>query len=361
VAAASALLLLVFSARAAADGLDAAAATASPPAGEVSAPVQATPTPQAVASEPAEVAEPEASTSAESDPPATPSAAPPATPATHASTAHLPEPDDLPSPAASAKPNTLAVHNIPKGATGVPSTDPVAELTRTANRAPAKATAAIADSARSTVKAVDRVAPVDRVPALPDHPLQMASGALKMARSALPDGVLGIAVPEGVEDLRSPSGAPLEVGADALSPPATPAIPRTATAEPAGSLDKSQIRHLLDFAGIDSLPPVAPGLPTSSSASHPGLDPGGGDLGDVSAGPVNERFADLTPLDGNPPQPAPGSSQAGTAGAGGTSFIPIAALLALLALAAPAILRRLGEGPGFRPPTPFVCALERPG
>jgi hypothetical protein len=48
-------------------------------------------------------------------------------------------------------------------------------------------------------------------------------------------------------------------------------------------------------------------------------------------------------------------------GNGGISFIPLVALLALLALAALAILRRLGRGADFRPPVPFVCALERPG
>jgi hypothetical protein len=61
------------------------------------------------------------------------------------------------------------------------------------------------------------------------------------------------------------------------------------------------------------------------------------------------------------PLPAPGSPGAIAPGSGGPIFVPIAALLALLALAALAILRRLGEVPGFRPPTPFVCALERPG
>lgn len=67
---------------------------------------------------------------------------------------------------------------------------------------------------------------------------------------------------------------------------------------------------------------------------------------------------DRAPLDG--PMPAPGSSGA-TAGSTGSFFVPLAALLALLALAAPAAMRRFGEVPDFRPPTPFVCALERPG
>ncbi len=64
------------------------------------------------------------------------------------------------------------------------------------------------------------------------------------------------------------------------------------------------------------------------------------------------------PLDA--PAPPPGSSQTG-AGSSNSPFTPIVALLALLALAVPAASRRLGMGPDFRAPTPFVCALERPG
>jgi len=50
-----------------------------------------------------------------------------------------------------------------------------------------------------------------------------------------------------------------------------------------------------------------------------------------------------------------------SSGSGASFFVPIAALLALLALASPAIFRRLRELPDFPAPTPFVCALERPG
>jgi hypothetical protein len=360
VAAASVLLLLVFSARAAAEGLDPVAATSS-------ASVQATlpPTPEAVTSEPVEAAEPEpvseaASVAAESASSATPSAASQATP-THPSTAHLPSTTDHPAP------DVRAVSNVAKNVAAVPSTDQALEqLAQAAPRVPTKATAAIVDSARSTVEAVGQVVPVDDVHTLPHHPLQMASGAVQMARGALLSGVRALAVPGGLEGLRSSSGGPLEVGADTFSPPArTPAIPTTATTglrrpELTASLDNSPIRHLLDFAGVEPLPPGVPGVSISSSPSRDGLDQA--DLGDVFTAPVDERFADdFTPLDGNAPQPAPGSSQDGAAGAGGTSFIPIAALLALLALAAPAIRRRFGEGPDLWPQTPFVCALERPG
>lgn len=71
--------------------------------------------------------------------------------------------------------------------------------------------------------------------------------------------------------------------------------------------------------------------------------------------------ANHAPLNGNSPTPLPSSPQGEVSGAGGFSFVPIAGLLALLALAAPTIFRRLGELAGFPAPTPFVCALERPG
>jgi hypothetical protein len=84
----------------------------------------------------------------------------------------------------------------------------------------------------------------------------------------------------------------------------------------------------------------------------------------VSAATIDfagEGFANHAPLDGNGPTPLPSSPQGELSGAGGFSFVPIAGLLALLALAAPAIFRRFGEQADFPAPTPFVCALERPG
>lgn len=67
------------------------------------------------------------------------------------------------------------------------------------------------------------------------------------------------------------------------------------------------------------------------------------------------------PIERDRPNPASHSALSVGSGAGASFFVPIAALLALLALAAPAILRRFREAPGCRAPTPFVCALERPG
>jgi len=71
------------------------------------------------------------------------------------------------------------------------------------------------------------------------------------------------------------------------------------------------------------------------------------------------RLNDPAPLDG--PVPLPGAPTAAVSSSGDAFFVPIASLLALLALVAPAIFRRLREVPNFPAPTPFVCALERPG
>jgi hypothetical protein len=68
-----------------------------------------------------------------------------------------------------------------------------------------------------------------------------------------------------------------------------------------------------------------------------------------------------SPAPSDIPLPAPESPATAVPDAGAPSFVPIVALLALLALVATAALRRLGMAPDFRAPTPFVCALERPG
>lgn len=73
-----------------------------------------------------------------------------------------------------------------------------------------------------------------------------------------------------------------------------------------------------------------------------------------------QRFHGPLPPD-SPGFPSGSTTRVDASGSGATIFVPIAALLALLALASPAILRRLRELPDFPAPTPFVCALERPG
>jgi hypothetical protein len=61
-----------------------------------------------------------------------------------------------------------------------------------------------------------------------------------------------------------------------------------------------------------------------------------------------------TPLSAPGPTTAPG-------GLGGSDFIPLVGLMALVALSAPTFRRRSGVTSAFWPPTPFLCAFERPG
>jgi outer membrane biosynthesis protein TonB len=88
----------------------------------------------------------------------------------------------------------------------------------------------------------------------------------------------------------------------------------------------------------------------------------GGGAGVHLAGTNLGRLPSGDALPGHLPIPIPGPPGAAIApGSTSPSFVPLAALLALLALVAPVILRRFGKVSGFRLPTPFVCALERPG
>jgi hypothetical protein len=142
------------------------------------------------------------------------------------------------------------------------------------------------------------------------------------------------------------------------SPPASaPPSPRVGVA----LLESLGMQHLAEFGGIEPLRSAAPSPLANSAAGLMPRPPVPPAATGVSPGGASERPGDLAPLDGNYPMPSPGTPDGAVSGLGGSSFVPIVALLALLALAASAILRRLGEGPAFRAPSPFVCALERPG
>jgi hypothetical protein len=93
---------------------------------------------------------------------------------------------------------------------------------------------------------------------------------------------------------------------------------------------------------------------------------GGRDAARLPAGSTAEPAGTTVEHVGSPapsdfPLPVPESPVTAVADSGGTSFVPIVALLALLALAAPAASRRFGKALEFHAPTPFICALERPG
>jgi hypothetical protein len=72
--------------------------------------------------------------------------------------------------------------------------------------------------------------------------------------------------------------------------------------------------------------------------------------------------AQRSSLGGNgPPSPSSPVAGAGASAASGLSTAPVLALLVLFVLAAPSLSRFLRTVPAFLRPTPFICALERPG
>ena len=126
--------------------------------------------------------------------------------------------------------------------------------------------------------------------------------------------------------------------------------------------------------------PFGPGSPVSwpgspaTESGHPVSAGAGSFLGTppsalASTGTTFVSASDVPPAEpGNGPQHSPSIPLPSAPGpafspgaAGGWFFIPLAALMALVGLSAPAIMRRLREAAAFPAPTPFVCALERPG
>ena len=132
---------------------------------------------------------------------------------------------------------------------------------------------------------------------------------------------------------------------------------------PAGSLSRldtvalteSMGKYLVQPDGVGTVGFAASDRPDRGGEARSSSPAAGSKLADIAS----DRFASPPPV--NIPLPTPGSPATTASGSGGSSFVPLVALLALLALAAPATLRRLWEAPDFRAPTPFVCALERPG
>jgi len=165
-------------------------------------------------------------------------------------------------------------------------------------------------------------------------------GLLPPSQPTLPPSKLSLAKANPPLDPPLDSPSPRQVGqyapsrAIALSPPQLIAAPSAAETGAGAS------RALERTDGEWAAPPPST---TSSGVAFSDAERGG------------------SPAPPEIPLPAPESPGAVASGSGGQIFVPLAALLALLALVAPAVLRKLGEAPEFRPPTPFACALERPG
>lgn len=112
---------------------------------------------------------------------------------------------------------------------------------------------------------------------------------------------------------------------------------------------------LSGFGSVEKLGPTSHRPGTLGKISS--IATGGAGTGINAATPDSRGPAPLDiPLPSSPKSP-----EAIAPGSGDAFFVPFAALLALLALVAPVSMRRLREAPDFRAPTPFVCALERPG
>jgi hypothetical protein len=230
-------------------------------------------------------------------------------------------------------------------------TRPVTEIRREAGKAVGSATSAASAAAR----ALDRANPINRVQALAHEQLQRVGSTLKgeldrfaPATPRIPSLVAG--------------------GVDPTSQASSPVSPLP-SAPGSGSDGASPFERVIPMDGWLRPFPAVPGdaafplLLTPNLAGSASGAPGlalAGDAGGVSLDRLRQHVETSPPPGGDGPAPLPDLPQLIASGAS-SSFAQSAALLALLALAAPAILRWLREVPGFRAPTPFVCALERPG
>lgn len=229
---------------------------------------------------------------------------------------------------------------VEPGAGVAPIVERTAKLVEEARKASAETVAPVVEQ---TAQTVSRQAPLVRE-------------ALDFVASSLAE----IASP-AAEDLLSLAPIPLH-----FSSPATPDGARSVpgSSEPIGLLAAEKpiaapeggllVKHLSAFGGVESAQPEALEQRTGSAKIPPSPAMTGVHLNSFTGG-----HSSNSPID-NPPVP-PLRSPGAASGSGGPSFVPLAVLLALLALVAPASFRRRREVPGFRVPTPFVCALERPG
>lgn len=279
---------------------------------------------------------------------------------------------EAPAPSPSAHPLSTQVPNP------TPAADRALDLTRRVSADPAETTAAVVHVAETAAASTDPVEPTGHITAVVHHlgsmPRNLGSvprravEVVQTASETLGKKAADLIAPDSVKSMPSPAEGLSEVSFGALPPvaiPGVPAVPPTYShlgGKDTG-LDGLLMRRPVELGGLETpWRPLALSGANSSSSGSPGLSADGARLPVAVVDSVDERSTTSTPIDGNGPKRWPGSPQSAASGPGtGSSFVPIAALLALLALAAPAIFRRLGGLADFRAPTPFVCALERPG
>ena len=243
----------------------------------------------------------------------------------------------------------------------------------------------IAEEAAVTVRTAERHVPLETGRST----LQDASGAQALPETTtapvrrtldlgLPAARENLGLPPAVEEILPAAGRPTQAAASSeaglsasagssgsstgpgpTAPVTDLPAPPDGGSSPGGVLtweENSPTSRLIHWGAIDSIAPVSETSTHFQDLVAPLFEaPSGAEAGIRSlAGDPGERPPSDLPA-------APSRSPGAVPGSGGSIFVPLAALLALLALVAPASFRRLGEVPAFRPPTPFVCALERPG
>jgi MYXO-CTERM domain-containing protein len=357
------LSVLLMAAPANAETSDAISAPTSPPAAEITASVEQVGT-APVEPAPVEEVETAATPSAanEVDVPAEPAevvsevedvaSAPPSSVAPRATSSTPPVKDivsSVPSPGEATRSASAAVPvDVPSG-TEPAAVDPNAITDRIVKEArevsvPERNVAALVDGVRQ--HSTETIAAAT-------GRLTASSGEL-----ALPSGPLTPAISAGAEEGRPPAAAPVVTETRSDRPAPFPSLQRRSGLLPSPKAVELRpgLGEYLSDAGVLDIA-KAPG-----PAPHHwgiGLSPRT-EIGETApAGPRDSRLGG--PSAPELPPPAPQSPVTAVGDTGGPSSVPVVALLALLALVAPAARRRLGEVAAFRPPTPFVCALERPG
>jgi hypothetical protein len=188
---------------------------------------------------------------------------------------------------------------------------------------------------------------------VPGGPVLDKVGTIDRTPPVLESGVPGIRQDPSLTLGANGAGRP----PGAAGPPPAPASPATMKLDLPDAVGADPFGTGLSLLGVMSSDARSQDAAGASTASpEPGLLSAGSrsEPAPYGAGPRQRR--DSTPPAAPPPIQAP----AGAGSSGAPFFVPLAALLALLALAAPAT-RRLREVPALAVPTPYVCALERPG
>lgn len=256
-----------------------------------------------------------------------------------------PEPAQAAPVASTPEPKPVTVPSVPSVSRVIPTE--VKPVVRSVEGAAAAVQDNLAEGTRSLLRKTDE--PLRGVTALAKGGLDSIESAT--GKATLPSVGSLSPEPRGVSTDRGPSADAL------LSSPLPPSLsPFTPLPVPGAS----QPQLPAGFGGVEAVATRSGALSQTGgrAESLPPLPLG--NSGALFSTTSHDRSGSPNPVWVPPLAPnLPGAPIA--SGSGGSFFAPIAALLALLALVAPAVLRRLGEVPDCRPPTPFVCALERPG